>query len=167
MARNEIYQRVLKTPYSRWHRQQHNGIAYTDIDKVAQCPACGKALFIADLIFNKNDTYKTKAFYTKKAYFEISKALNIAYFEIHYTTVGRQDNGDLERLSVRRIAPNEGSLHHISLDNWLEYLEFKVQEHIPVCQSKNYLLQRVTEENEHNKNFLRKNNYVKILHNRS
>ena len=167
MARNEIYRRVLKTPYSRWHRQQHNGIAYTDIDKIAQCPACGKSLFIADLIFNKDDSYKTKAFYTKKAYLEISKALNIAYFEIHYTTIGRQDNGDLERLSVQRIAPSKGSLNHISLDNWLEYLEFKVQEHIPVCQSKEYLLQRVTEENEHNKNFFRKNNYVKILSHRS
>ena len=64
MARKEIYKRVLKTPYSRWHRQQHNGIAYTDIDKIAQCPACGKALFIADLIFNKDDSYKTKVFYT-------------------------------------------------------------------------------------------------------
>ena len=155
MARKEIYKRVLKTPYSRWHRQQHNGIAYTDIDKVAQCPACGKALFIADLIFNKDDSYKTKVFYTKRAYFEISKALNIAYFEIHYTTVGRQDNGDLERLSVRRIAPNEGSLHHISLDNWLKYLEFKVIEHIPVCQSKNTYSKELQKKTT-NKNFYEK-----------
>ena len=167
MARNETYPGVLKTPYSKWHRKQHNGISYTDIDKIAQCPACGKSLFIADLIFNKHDTYKTKPFYTKRVYLEISKALNIAYFEIHYTTIGKQDNSPLERLSVRRIAPSEGSLHHITLDQWLEYLEFKVIEHIPVCQSKKYLLQRVTEENEHNKNFLRKNNYVKILSHRS
>ena len=47
--------RFLKSPYSKWHRKQHNGIAYTDIDKIAQCPACGKSLFLADLIFNKDD----------------------------------------------------------------------------------------------------------------
>jgi len=167
MARNETYPGVLKTPYSKWHRSVHNGVSYTDIDKISQCPACGKCLFLADLIFNANDQYKTKPFYTKRAYLEISTALQIPYFEIYYTTEGKEDNGPLERLSVRRIAPTKGSLFHISLDEWLQYLEFKVQEHIPVCQSKEYLLKRVTEENEHNQNFLRKNNYVKILSHRS
>ena len=167
MARNEVYPGVLKTPYSKWHRNQHNGVAFTDIDKISQCPACGKCLFLADLIFNNNDQYRTKPFYTKRAYLEISKALQIPFFEIYYTTEGKEDNGQLERLSVRRIAPTPGSLHHISLDDWLQYLEFKVQEHIPVCQSKDYLLKRVTEENDYNKNFLRKNNYVKILSYRS
>ena len=167
MARNEVYPGVLKTPYSKWHRNQHNGVAFTDIDKISQCPACGKCLFLADLIFNNNDQYRTKPFYTKRAYLEISKALQIPFFEIYYTTEGKEDNGQLERLSVRRIAPTTGSLHHISLDDWLQYLEFKVQEHIPVCQSKDYLLKRVTEENDYNKNFLRKNNYVKILSYRS
>ncbi len=167
MARNEVYPGVLKTPYSKWHRKQHSGIAYTDIDKISQCPACGKCLFLADLIFNANDQYKTKPFYTKRAYLEIATALQIPFFEIYYTTEGKEDNGQLESLSVRRIAPTEGKLHHIDLDNWLQYLEFKVQEHIPVCQSKDYLLKRVTEENDYNKNFLRKNNYVKILSYRS
>jgi len=167
MARNEQYLKVLKTPYSKWHRSLHNGIAMTDIDKIAQCPACGKCLFIGDLIFNKYDQYKTKAFFTKKAYLEISIALQIPYFEIYYTTVGKADNAPLERLSVRRIAPSQGDLYHISLDKWLQYLEFKVQEHIPVCQSKSYLLERILEDNEHNKNFTRRNDYVKLLSNRS
>ena len=167
MARNEQYPGVLKTPYSIWHRNQHNGIAYSDIDKISQCPACGKCLFLADLIFNVNDQYKTKPFYTKRAYLEISTALQIPYFEIYYTTEGRTDNGPLESLSVRRIAPTKGELQHIDLDKWLQYLEFKVQEHIKVCQSKDYLLKRITEDNEHNKNFVRRNNYVKVLSNRS
>jgi hypothetical protein len=167
MARNEKYRNVLKTAYSKWHRRQHNGIAFTDIDKIAQCPACAKALFIGDLIFNKDDSYKTKVFFTKSVYLEISRALNIPYFEIYYTTVARADDGDLERLSVRRIHPNKADLKHVSLDQWLQYLEFKVLEHSKVCQRRDYLLQRVTEENEHNKNFVRKNNYVKILSIRS
>jgi len=167
MARNEQYPGVLKTPYSRWHRSVHNGVSMTDIDKISQCPACGKCLVIADLIFNVNDQYKTKPFFTKRAYLEIAKAIQIPFFEVYYTTEGKADNGPLERLSVRRIYPTEGVLTHINLDKWLQYLEFKVQEHIPVCQSKSYLLKRISENNEHNKNFTRRNNYVKILSNRS
>ena len=34
-------------------------------------------------------------------------------------------------------------------------------------EKKDYLLKRVTEANEHNNNFLRQDNYVKILLNRS
>ena len=167
MARNEVYPGVLKTPYSKWHRNQHNGIAFSDIDKISQCPACGKALFIADLIFNANDQFKTKPFYTKRIYLEIATALQIPFFELYYTTVGKADNGPLESLSVRRIAPTKAELHHISLNDWLQYLEFKVQEHIPVCKSKSYLLKRISENNEHNNNFTRRNNYVKVLSNRS
>ena len=167
MARTEQYPGVLKTPYSIWHRSLHNGIAYSDIDKISQCPACGKALFLADLIFNANNQYKTKPFYTKRIYLEIATALQIPFFELYYTTVGKADNGPLESLSVRRIAPSKGELQHIDLDKWLQYLEFKVQEHSKVCQSADYLLKRVTEENEHNKNFTRRNDYVEILLNRS
>ena len=167
MPRNEQYPGVLKTPYSIWHREQHNGIAYSDIDKIAQCPACGKGLFIADLIFNKYDTYKSKSWYTQRIYKEISAALKIPYFELFYTTKNREDNGALIALAARRITPTKGDLHKLSLDHWLQFLEFKVQQHIPECERSKYLLQRVTEENEHNKNFTRKNNYVKILLNRS
>ena len=167
MARTEQYPGVLKTPYSIWHRSLHNGIAYSDIDKISQCPACGKALFLADLIFNANNQYKTKPFYTKRIYLEIATALQIPFFELYYTTVGKADNGPLESLSVRRIAPSKGELHHINLEDWLKYLEFKVQEHIPVCQSADYLLKRVTAINDHNKNFTRRDDYVEILLNRS
>ena len=86
---------------------------------------------------------------------------------MYYTTEGRADNGPLKSLSVRRIAPSKGDLQHIDLDKWLQYLEFKVQEHSKVCQSKDYLLKRITEDNEHNKNFVRRNDYVKVLSNRS
>jgi len=167
MARNEIYRKVLKTAYSKWHRSLHSGIAYSDIDKIAQCPACGKSLFIADTIFNPNDAYKTKAFYTKKVYLEISQALKLPYFEIYYTTVGRADDGDLERLSVRLIYPKTGDLRHLTLDNWQHYLEHKVIEHAPICQSKKYLLKRINENDDRNKTILNKEKYVKVLSNRS
>ena len=165
MARNEIYRKVLKTPYSKWHRSLHSGIAYSDIDKIAQCPGCGKALFIADTIFNPNDSYKTKPFYTKQVYFEISQALKIPYFEIYYTTVGRADDGDLERVSVRLIYPKTGVLRHISLTNWQHYLEHKVLEHGPACRSKKYILKRINEKDKRNETILNKEKYVKILSN--
>lgn len=167
MPRNETYPGVLKTPYSKWHRSKHNGICYSDIDKIAQCPACGKGLFLADLVFNKNDTYRSKSWFTQQIYRQISAALDIPFFELFYTTKDRKDDGDLVRLAARRITPTKGELIHLSLDEWLQFLEFKVQQHIPECERRKYLYQRVTEENEHNKNFTRKNNYVKILLNRS
>jgi len=167
MARNEKYRKVLKTAYSKWHRNQHNGIAFTDIDKIAQCPACAKALFIGDLIFNKDDSYKTKVFFTKSVYLEISRALNIPYFEIYYTTVARADDGDLERLSVRLIHPKQGDLWHLTLNQWQSYLEHKVIEHAPICQRKQYLLERINDKDERNKTILNKEKYVKVLSNRS
>ena len=42
MARNEVYPGVLKTPYSKWHRNQHNGISYTDIDKISSMSSMWK-----------------------------------------------------------------------------------------------------------------------------
>jgi hypothetical protein len=80
MARKEQYPGVLKTPYSIWHRNQHNGIAYSDIDKISQCPACGKALFLADLIFNANNQFKTKPFYTKRILFRNCNSSTNTFF---------------------------------------------------------------------------------------
>ena len=104
MARNEQYPGVLKTPYSIWHRSVHNGVSMTDIDKISQCPACGKCLVIADLIFNVNDQYKTKPFYTKKAYLEIAKAVQIPFFEVYYTTEGKADIWNLRSRSIFQFA---------------------------------------------------------------
>ena len=71
------------------------------------------------------------------------------------TSKNREDNGALIALAAR-ITPTKGDLHKLSLDEWLQFLEHKVQQHIPECERSKYLLQRVTEENEHNKNFTKK-----------
>ena len=57
----------------------------------------------------------------------------------------------------------KGRLEQQKFEKMLEYLEFKVQQHIPTCSSKKYLLKRVTAITEHNSNFKRLNNYVKLL----
>ena len=64
MARNEQYPGVLKTPYSIWHRNQHNGIAYTDLDMCSICPACAAPLFLADHIYNKDNQFRFKEIIT-------------------------------------------------------------------------------------------------------
>ena len=45
----------------------------------------------------------------------------------------------------------------------LQYLEWKVQQHIPKCTNKKYLLKRVTAATAPNSNFKRLENYVKLL----
>ena len=74
----------------------------TDIDKISQCPACGKCLVIADLIFNVNDQYKTKPFFTKRAYLEIAKAIQIPFFEVYYTTEGKADKAFTKIIGLLR-----------------------------------------------------------------
>ena len=127
---------------------------------------CGKGLFIADLIFNKYDTFRSKSWYTQRIYKEISAALQIPYFELFYTTKNREDNGALIALAARRITPTKGDLHKLSLDEWLQFLEHKVQQHIPECERSKYLTKSYRRKRTQQK-FHKKNNYVKILLNRS
>jgi hypothetical protein len=45
----------------------------------------------------------------------------------------------------------------------LQYLEHKVQQHIPDCNSKEYLKKRMNADTEFNKNLTRKDNYERLL----
>ena len=76
------------------------------------------------------------------------------------------ENREITEFHVRNNL-SHGQRLRLEPDQMLQYLEYKVVQHIPDCQSKNYLLKRVTDTNEHNQNFLRQDNYVKILLNRS
>ena len=65
---------------------------------------------------------------------------------------------------IKRIyPPGKNDIVKLTPDQMLEYLEFKVQQHIPTCSAKNYLLKRITTKSEHNTDFKRLNNYVKLL----
>ena len=96
----------------------------------------------------------------------MAKAAKIPFLTIWYTVDENSENREITEFHVKNNL-TDGQRLKLTPDQMLEYLEWKVQQHIPECQSKDYLLKRVTEANEHNNNFLRQDKYVKILLNRS
>ena len=49
MPRNKIFS-TIDSPFSHWHRNQHDGINMVDVDVVGICPGCAKPLFLSDTI---------------------------------------------------------------------------------------------------------------------
>ncbi len=165
MARNQYFNQLV-TPYSYWHRNQHNGIAYTDLDKLAICPACAQPLLLADLIYNRDNQFRGKSGWLNRPYKFMAKKAGIPFFTIWYTVDENTENREITEFHIKNQLSQAQRLR-LTPDQMLQYLEYKVVQHIPDCQSKNYLLKRVTDTNEYNQNFLRQDNYVKILLNRS
>ena len=165
MAREKFYS-VTETPYSKWHREQHDGVAYQDIDKVSICPACAQPLLIADTIYNLGGNFKPKPDWLNKAYKYIAEKCEIDFFVIWYS-VNEKKNREVYQIAVQKIYPKKGPIKILQPEDWLNYLEYKVKNHIPYCKEKKYLLKRVTNETERNKTFKRKNQYVEILLNGS
>jgi len=165
MARKQYYDQLV-SPFSYWHRSQHNGVSYTDLDMLSICPACAKPLFLADHIYNKDSQFRAKAPWLYRPYKYIAIAAKIPFFTIWYTVDENTENREITEFNIKNQLTH-GQRLRLTPDQMLQYLEYKVQQHIPDCQSKDYLLKRVTESNEHNENFLRQDNYVKILFNRS
>ena len=163
MPRNEFYS-VTRTPVSIWHRNQHDLVALTDIDHISICPACAKSLIICDTIYNKNNQFKGKSEWLQRPYKEIAKALNIPFWEVFYTVNEFETQRPIVEFNIRRIYPNPtNDLIKLSPDQYLQYLEHKVQQHIPDCKSKEYLKKRMNTPTQQNKTLVRKNNYEKLL----
>lgn len=165
MPRNQYFDQLV-TPFSYWHRSQHNGIAYSDLDMVSICPACAAPLLLADHIYNKDNKFRSKSEWLYRPYKIIAKCLKIPFFTIWYSVDENTENREITEFHVRNNL-SEPRILRLKPDWMLQYLEYKVLQHAPQCPSKKYLLQRVTEANEHNNNFLRQYDYVKILLNRS
>ena len=168
MARNQYFDQK-HTPVSAWHRSKHNGIAFIDLDFLSICPACARPLFLADTIYNLNNEFKGKSAWMQRPYIFVAKKCELPYFDIFYTV---NEISEFERpiteFNIKRIYPPGGKgLVKLTPDEMLQYFEWKVQQHIPTCSSKEYLLKRVTEINEHNSTFERLQNYVELLSNRS
>ena len=165
MPRDQFYNQLV-TPFSYWHRQAHNGVAYTDLDQLSICPACAQPLMIADHIYNKDNQFKSKSEWLYRPYKFMARATGIPFFIILYTVDENTKNREITSFNIKNQL-TDGQTIALTPDEMLQYLEYLVQSHIPVCQAKDYLLKRVTEDNEYNNNFLRKEDYVKVLLNRS
>ena len=164
MARNQYYNQ-LKTPVSTWHRSKHDGVAYLDLDFLSVCPSCAEPLLLADTIYNINDQFKGKSAWLNKPYIYVAEKCKIPYFNIWYTVneISEEERPIIE-FHIKRIYPkSDGSLRKLTPDEMLQYLEWKVQQHIPNCTNKKYLLKRVTAATAPNSNFKRLENYVKLL----
>ena len=164
MARNQYYDQK-HTPVSAWHRSKHDGIALVDLDFLSICPACAEPLFIADTIYNINNEFKGKSPWFQKPYKSIAEKCGFPYFIIWYTVneISEQIR-PITEFHIKRIYPPGGKgIIKLTPDEMLQYLEYKVQQHIPACSSKDYLLKRVTAITEHNSNFKLLNNYVDLL----
>ena len=164
MARNQYYYQI-KTPISTWHRRLHDGVALTDCDFLPICPACAAPLLIADTIYNRDNRFKGKSDWLNKPYKFIAQKCEIPFFTIWYTV---QEISEKERpiieFNIKRQYPYSNKpIQTLTPDQMLQYLEWKVQQHIPECNSKEYLLKRVTAVTETNSKFERLNNYVKLL----
>ena len=165
MPRNQYYSQLV-SPFSYWHRSLHNGVAYTDLDQCSLCPACAQPLLLADHIYNRDNQFRSKSAWLYRPYKFIALKSSIPFFTIWYTVDENTENREITEFHVKNNL-SDGQRLRLTPDQMLQYLEYKVQQHIPVCQSKDYLLKRVTDTNEYNTNFLRQDNYVKILLNRS
>ena len=165
MPRNQYFSQLV-SPFSYWHRKQHNGVAYTDLDQLSICPACAAPLLLADHIYNRDNQFRSKSEWLYRPYKIMAKAAKIPFFTIWYSVDENTENREITEFHVKNQL-TDGQRLRLTPDQMLEYLEFKVLQHAPNCSAKDYLLKRVTEANEHNNNFLRQDNYVKILLNRS
>jgi len=163
MARTEFYS-VTRTPVSIWHRNQHDLVAMSDVDFIEICPACAKSLIICDTIYNKNNEFKGKTEWLHRPYLEIAKALNIPFWIVWYTVNENDSARPITEFILKRKYPNPTEeLIKLSPDQFLQYLEHKVQQHIPDCNSKEYLKKRMNAETVFNKTLIRKINYERLL----
>ena len=164
MARNQYYNQ-LHSPVSSWHRSKHDGVALVDLDFLSICPSCAQPLFLADTIYNKNNDFKGKTPWFQKPYKFVAEKCDLPYFIIWYTVneISEQER-PITEFHIKRIYPPGGKgIVKLTPDEMLQYLEYKVQQHIPNCSSKKYLLKRVTTKSEHNADFKRLNNYINVL----
>ena len=164
MARKQFYS-VKTSCFSVWHRDQHDGIAYVDQDFLAICPSCAEPLLLSDTIYNRDNQFKGKSEWMNRPYKFIASKCEIPFFTIWYTVneISEQER-PITEFNIKRIyPPGKNKIIKLTPDEMLQYLEWKVQQHIPNCNNKKFLLKRVTEINEYNSTFKRLENYVKLL----
>jgi len=162
MPRKQYFDQLV-SPFSYWHRSLHNGVSYTDLDMCSICPACAQPLLLADHIYNKDNQFRSKSPWLYRPYKFMALKAEIPFFTIWYTVDEKTENREITEFHIKNQLSDAQRLT-LTPDQMLQYLEYKVLQHAPKCTAKNYLLKRVTAINEHNKNFKRRNNYVKILH---
>ena len=163
MPRKQYFDQLV-SPFSHWHREQHDGINYFDLDCVGTCPACAKPLFLADTIYNLDFTFKSKSSWHQRPYKFLALKAEIPYYEIFYTVDESTKFRDCIRFDINRIYPHsDKKWRNLSPDNMLQFLEhMALKSHGPECIEKEYLIRKIT-ANKCGNQFLRQQNYVSFL----
>lgn len=155
---------IQNSPFSDWHRSQHDGINMIDIDVVGTCPACAKPLFLADTIYNLNFQFKGKSDWHQRPYKFLAEAADIPYYEIFYTVDESTKFRDVIRFDIFRIRPHsDKAWKNLTPDHMLQFLEhMSLKSHGPDCDSKDYLIRKI-KANKCGNQFVRQQNYVEFL----
>ena len=166
MPRKQYFDQLV-SPFSHWHREQHDGINYFDLDCVGTCPACAKPLFLADTIYNVDFQFRGKSDWHRRPYKFLAVAAEIPYYEIFYTVDESKAHRGIRpiiRFDITRIYPHcDKKWKNLSPDNMLQFLEhMALKSHGPDCPSKDYLIRKITNNKCGNK-FIRQQNYVEFL----
>ena len=80
MPRNQYFSQLV-SPFSYWHRKQHNGVAYTDLDQLSICPACAAPLLLADHIYNIDNKFRSKSEWLYRPYKIMAKAAKFLFLQ--------------------------------------------------------------------------------------
>jgi len=155
---------IQSSPFSDWHRAQHDGINMIDLDVVGTCPACAKPLFLADTIYNINFLFKGKSEWHQRPYKFLADAAGIPYYEIFYTVDESTKFRDVIRFDIFRKVPfSDKAWKNLTPDHMLQFLEhMSLKSHGPDCPSKDYLIRKI-KANKCGNQFVRQQNYVEFL----
>ena len=163
MPRNKIFT-TQDTPFSTWHRSQHDGINMCDLDVIGMCPACAKPLFLADTIYNKDFNFRGKSHWQQRPYVYLAQAAEIPFYEFFYTVDESTQFRNIIRFDITRIYPHSDKRwRNLTPDQMLQFLEhMALKSHGPDCENKEYLIRKI-KENKCGNQFIRQQNYVKFL----
>ena len=137
MPRNKIFT-TIDSPFSSWHRSQHDGVNMVDLDVVGICPACAKPLFLADTIYNvdfrfsgKDSWHQTpyKFLAAKQRYHITRSSIPVDESKAH------RGIRPIIRFDIFRIYPHcDKKWRNLSPDNMLQFLEhMALKSHGPDC----------------------------------
>ena len=149
-------------PYSKKHRSSHDCIQYYDQDKLATCIGCQKILIAGELVFDNN--YSTLKDFQKKhtkVLVQVAEALKVPGWLVWYKV---DDKRNVLSVKVKQVSPTykpawDALPTFLSWDQWVEYLEYKQQEHYPHCTNKPFFRYKVRRQP-----FKRQENYEKLFH---
>ena len=163
MPRKQYFNQLF-SPFSGWHREQHDGICYFDLDMVGVCPACAKPLFLADTIYNKDFRFKGKSAWQQRPYVYLAQAANIPFYEFFYTVDESTPFRNIIRFDITRIYPHsDKKWRGLTPGDMLKFLEhMSLVSHGPNCENKDYLIRKIT-KNKCGNDFLHQQKYVEFL----